>query len=80
LATLGERIPFLEGATLKELRRRLLTAKLHNPFRVANKLLEAFLHPGFQSKPWADISQRFQRYSILARIHELSTFCAKSFD
>jgi hypothetical protein len=24
------------------------------------------LNPGFQSKPWADISQRFQRYSIFA--------------
>jgi hypothetical protein len=39
LATLGKHISFLEGATLKELRRRLLTAKPRNPFRVANKLL-----------------------------------------
>jgi hypothetical protein len=34
-----------------------------NPFRVAKK----FIHdddPGFQSKPWAGIRQRFQRYEL----------------
>jgi hypothetical protein len=77
LATLGKRIPFLEGATLKELRQRLLTAKPRNPFQGCEEFLGAFLNPGFQSKPWADIGQRFQRYSILARTHEFSTFCAK---
>jgi len=33
-----KRISFFEGVTLKELRRRLLTAKSRNPFRVANNL------------------------------------------
>jgi len=67
LATLGKRIPFLEGATLKELRWRLLTAKPRNPFQGCEQSLLVFLNPGFQSKPWADIGQRFQRYSIIAR-------------
>jgi len=62
----GENPSLFKGATLKELGRRLLTAKPRNPFRVANNL-RASLHPGFQSKPWADSGQRFQRYSILAR-------------
>jgi hypothetical protein len=39
LETLGTGISFLEGATLKELRRRLLTATPRNPFRVANNFL-----------------------------------------
>jgi hypothetical protein len=37
-----KRIPFLEGATLKELRRRLLTANRATPFRVANNLPSIF--------------------------------------
>jgi hypothetical protein len=37
LATLGEGISLLKGATLKELRWRLLP-KTGNPFRVANNL------------------------------------------
>jgi hypothetical protein len=49
----------LEDATLKELRRPSLTANHRNSFRVAKNLL----NPGFQSKPWAGISERFQRYS-----------------
>ena len=35
-------ISFHEDATLKELRRRLLTTKPRNPFRVANNLLGHF--------------------------------------
>src|SRR5258706_238477 len=54
---------------------RLLPQNLATSFRVANNL-GGHLHPGFQSKPWADISQRFQRYSIFGRTHEFSTFCA----
>jgi hypothetical protein len=42
LATLETGISFLEGATLKELRRRLLIAKPRNLFRVANNLLGHF--------------------------------------
>jgi len=45
LATLGKRISFFEGATLKELHRRLLTAKPRNPFRVVNNLLGHFFKP-----------------------------------
>jgi len=37
-----KRISFFEGATLKELRRRLLTTKPRNPFRVAKNLLGHF--------------------------------------
>jgi hypothetical protein len=48
---------------LKELRRRLLTARPCNPFRGRKQSPRPFLNPGFQSKPWADIGQRFQRYS-----------------
>jgi hypothetical protein len=40
---------------------------LSQPWGKRIPFFEAFLHPGFQSKPWADISQRFQRYSILGR-------------
>ena len=46
LATLGKRIPYLEGATLKELRRRLLTATPSG----LRTISRAFLNPGFQSK------------------------------
>jgi len=47
------------------------------PLQGCEQSPRAFLNPGFQSKPWADISQRFQRYSMFARTHEFSTFCAK---
>ena len=67
---------FSKAQLFEELRRRLFTAKPRNPFRVANKL-SGILSPGFQSKPWADISQRFQRYSIFARTHEFATFCER---
>jgi hypothetical protein len=60
----GKRNSFLEGATLKELRRRLLTAKPRNPFKGCEQSPRAFLNPGFQSKPWAGIGERFQRYSF----------------
>jgi hypothetical protein len=46
----GKRIPFLEGATLKELRWRLLTAKPRNPVQGCEQSPRAFLNPGFQSK------------------------------
>jgi hypothetical protein len=32
-----------------------------------------------KAQPWAEIGQRFQRYSILARAVEFSTFCAKRY-
>jgi len=54
-----------------------LTAKLRNPFQGCEQSPRAFLNPGFQSKPWAGIGQRFQRYSILPRTLEAWTLCAK---
>src|SRR5258705_1807128 len=72
-----KRIPFLEGATLKELRRALVNRKAAQLLQGCEQTPRAFLNPGFQSKPWAGISQRFQRYSILARTHEFSTFGAR---
>ena len=71
----GRTHPFLEDATLKELRRRWFNAEPRNLFGVANNLPLHF-EPRDQSKPWADIGQRFQRYAILAPT-EFSTFCAK---
>jgi hypothetical protein len=52
---------FIEDATLKGLRLACQIQKRRNSFRVATNLSRASLHPGFQSKPWAGISQRFQR-------------------
>jgi hypothetical protein len=65
----GKHISFLEGATLKELRRRLLTTK-PQPLQGCEQSPQVFLHPGFQGKPWADISERFQRYTILGRTNQ----------
>jgi hypothetical protein len=31
---------------------------------LSERLRMRCLYPGFQSKPWAGISQRFQRYSL----------------
>src|SRR5882724_3755314 len=39
---------------------RVVNKNRRNSFRVATNLFR-LLHPGFQSKPWAGISQRFQR-------------------
>ena len=50
----------LEDATLKELRRRSRTQPAATPSELQESL-QARLNPGFQSKPWAEISQRFQR-------------------
>jgi len=61
-ATLGQHISFLEGATLKKLR-RVCYYKTSQPLQGCEQFLLAFLNPGFQSKPWADIGERFQRYS-----------------
>jgi hypothetical protein len=47
----GTGISSLEGATLKELRRPLLTATPRNPFQGCEQSPRAFLNPGFQSKP-----------------------------
>jgi hypothetical protein len=59
----GTKVHFiLESATLKGLRRRLLNSTPHrNSFRVGMHFVEAFSSPGFQGKPWAGISERFQR-------------------
>jgi hypothetical protein len=68
---------------MKELRRRYdrETATLSGLRRISFGILT----PGFQGKPWADISQRFQRYSIppagfnliLSCRDESATRCAK---
>jgi len=54
LATLGKRIPFLEGATLKELRQAFVNRKAPQPLRGCENLPIVF-NPEFQTKPWADI-------------------------
>ena len=69
MATLGKRISFLEGATLKELRRRPLnrkTAATPSELRLNN------VHSATQGskQPWARISQRFQRTSFLSVLIE----------
>jgi hypothetical protein len=76
LATLGNG-SFIEDATLKELRRRLVDREAAQPLQGCEKFPRAFLNPGFRSKPWADIRQRFQRYSIFGCTLDFSTFCAK---
>jgi hypothetical protein len=42
----------------------LACLKTAQPLQGCKLSHRAFLNPGFQSKPWADISQRFQRYKI----------------
>jgi len=54
---------FLEDATLKELRRHSRTPKQSQLLQSCEKSFAGLLNPGFQSQPWAGISQRFQRYS-----------------
>ncbi len=60
----GKGILFLEGATLKELRRRPLNRKTVATPSELRRNKCALLSPGFQSKPWAEICQRFQRTNI----------------
>ena len=76
MATLGTGISFLEGATLKELRLRV-NRNTSQPLRGCEQSPRTFLNPGFQSKPWADVSQRFQRYQVSALTHEFATFRAR---
>jgi hypothetical protein len=45
--------------------------KTAQPFQGCEQSPRALLNPGFQSKPWADISERFQRTSSLGFIGEL---------
>jgi hypothetical protein len=61
LATLGTTHSFLEEATLKELRRHSQPAKAVATPSELRKSPADLLNPGFQSKPWAGISERFQR-------------------
>jgi hypothetical protein len=51
-------------ATLKGLRGVAVNKRRRNSLRVAKNLLRDSLNPGFQSKPWAGIGERFQRYSF----------------
>ena len=54
-------------ATLKGLRRCLSNRKPVATPSGLRKIFWGILFPGFQSKPWAGISQRFQRYVSVAR-------------
>ena len=51
----------MKDATLKELLRRSQTAKQSQLLQSCEESLAGLLNPGFQSKPWAEISERFQR-------------------
>jgi hypothetical protein len=57
----GKGISFLVDATLKELRRIYEPQNRATPSGLRT-ISSNVLSPGFQSKPWADIGQRFQRY------------------
>jgi hypothetical protein len=77
LATLGKSIPFLEGGTLKELRRRLL---IPPPFSGLRTISARILNLGFQSKhfhptraarvgtpAWADFANDFSVIQFLLK-------------
>jgi hypothetical protein len=57
----GEQASISLTPTLKELRRRSPTVKHSQLLQSCEVSLAAFNNPGFQSKPWAGISERFQR-------------------
>ena len=54
----GNTHSFLEDATLKELRRGFVTAKLLATPSDLRRISCATFNPGFQSKPWAGVRQR----------------------
>jgi hypothetical protein len=60
----GKAHSFLEDATLKGLRDRRRIATLSQLLQSCEESLAPLLTPGFQSKPWAEIGQRFQRYFL----------------
>jgi hypothetical protein len=51
---------FVKDATLKELRRWLAHQTVATPSELRRISRDTF-DPGFQSNPWAEISERFQR-------------------
>ena len=55
----GENPSHFKGATLKELGRRLLTAKPRNPFRVANNLPGHLCTQGFKANPGLTVANAF---------------------
>ena len=64
----------MKDATLKGLRRMSRNREaVATPSGLRRVYLLRDDDPGFQSKPWAEISQRFQRYSILAQYSSLVT-------
>jgi hypothetical protein len=64
LATLGKRIPFLEGATLKELRRRLLNSKtVATPSELRQNGMCAFPQ-GFKANPGLELANAFSVLGI----------------
>jgi hypothetical protein len=63
---------FLEDATLKELRRHSQAEDQPQLLQSCERVLAGLLSPGFQSKPWAGISERFQRCSLHLSSHTVS--------
>jgi hypothetical protein len=53
--------PFEPAVTLKELRRRSLIGEPAQLLQSCEESFQGISNPGFQGKPWAGISQRFQR-------------------
>jgi hypothetical protein len=49
-----------------------------NSFRVAMNLLLHSKNPGLQSKPWAEISQRFQRNTVYFLIRSSRAYASGS--
>jgi hypothetical protein len=43
----------------------MLGGRRPNPFRVESSKIQMRFPPGFQSKPWAEISERFQRWGSM---------------
>jgi len=50
--------------TLKELRWRVLHLKQSQLLQSCDEPEYSILNPGFQSKPWAEICERFQRFGF----------------
>ena len=71
---------FLEGATLKELRRRLLTAKLRNPFSGLRTISPGIFEPRVSKQTLGGHWPTLSALLDLAHTHEFSTFCGKPFE
>ena len=63
---------FMVDATLEELRQPRNPRNATQLFQSCAESLEAVLVPGFQSKPWAGICERFQRFWVGSPTKEYS--------